>query len=328
MPMIDPFTPDAFRLQTLTAAINHVPFQPTRIAQLGWFEAAGVSTLTVNVEERDGVLSLVSPKPRGGEAQPLAADGDRRLLPFIIPHLPQHEALLADEVQGVRAFGSESAAEALTIRLNEKLARMRTNLDYTLEYHRLQAVMGNYIDANGNATSLFTTFGVAQQTKQIGLHATNRSSIRAKMFDVQEYLRTALGGLPYRSIRVLCSSTFWAALIEDKDTRDTYLNQVQAAELRGDPSQSFTAFGATWEYYPGTSTANFGSDAYAVPDGVPGLFLTRFGPADYIETVNTIGLPYYAKAEAKPMGKGWDIEAQSNALNICTRPRAIIKLTV
>jgi hypothetical protein len=46
-----------------------------------------------------------------------------------------------------------------------------------------------------------------------------------------------------------------------------------------------------------------------------------------METVNTIGLPYYAKQEELRMGKGIDLESQSNPISICTRPRAVIKLT-
>jgi hypothetical protein len=47
-----------------------------------------------------------------------------------------------------------------------------------------------------------------------------------------------------------------------------------------------------------------------------------------METVNTIGIPYYAKQEARRMNKGIDFEAQSNPINLCTRPRAIVKLTL
>jgi len=46
-----------------------------------------------------------------------------------------------------------------------------------------------------------------------------------------------------------------------------------------------------------------------------------------METVNTLGVPYYAKQEPRRMGKGIDLEAQSNPITLCTKPRAIIKLT-
>ncbi|MNT53517.1 hypothetical protein D3C72_1906050 [compost metagenome] len=55
------------------------------------------------------------------------------------------------------------------------------------------------------------------------------------------------------------------------------------------------------------------------------LFITRFGPANYIETVNTIGLPRYAKGVVDKWGKRVDFEAQSNPLNLCTRPRTLIQ---
>jgi len=68
-------------------------------------------------------------------------------------------------------------------------------------------------------------------------------------------------------------------------------------------------------------------DAYLFPMGSPGLFVTYFAPADYVETVNTIGLPRYAKQEAMKMDKGIDIETQTNPLCLCTRPRTVVKLT-
>jgi hypothetical protein len=70
------------------------------------------------------------------------------------------------------------------------------------------------------------------------------------------------------------------------------------------------------------------NDAYVVPRGVPGLLLGRFGPANYWQTVNTVGLPLYAKGIPMPNDKGWDIEMQSNPIHLLTRPRAVIKVTV
>ena len=68
-------------------------------------------------------------------------------------------------------------------------------------------------------------------------------------------------------------------------------------------------------------------DAYLVPTGIADMFITRFAPADYMETVNTMGLPYYAKQEPMRMNKGIELETQSNPISLCTRPDAIVKLT-
>lgn len=318
---------NAFTLKSLTAAINAVPFQPTRIAQLGLFQEAGIATLDAAVEEKNGVLSLLDVKPRGGPGN-TTGEETRKVRTLRCPHIPASDTVRADEVQGVRAFGSDSTAEVLATRRDEKLMVMRNSIDYTIEAHRVKAIKGVYVDNNGTDTSLFTLFGVTQQTKAIGLSAVASSGIRADMMDVKKKIRTALGGIPWMGVRVLCGDAFWAALLEDMDTKATYLNQAQAAELRGDPTNSFQAFGATWEWYEGTTDATFGDDAYAIPMGVPGMFITRFAPADYEETVNTQGLPYYAKAERMKFGKGYELEAQSNPLNICTLPKGVIKLTI
>lgn len=328
MAILDTFSPTAFELQSLTAAINDTKYQPGQISAMGLFSEQGISTLTAVIEERDGALELVTPKPRNSADNVLEPEGNRRIRSFIIPHMPQRDTLMADEVQGVRAFGSESEAESLQMRLNEKLQRMRRNIDYTMEYHRLQAVMGNYIASDGSSTSLFTEFGVAQQTLSMAFSTSASSSARTKATTIHEYLESALDGVPYTGIHVLCSSGFWKALLEDKDAKETYLNWTAAADLRQDPREMFTWQRITWERYRGTSSVAVTADAaYAIPLGVPDMFLTRFGPANYAETVNTIGLPYYAKSRTLDFDKGFQLEAQSNALNICTRPRAVIKLT-
>lgn len=325
--MNDVFTPDAFKLQTLIEAITKLPYKPGRIGELGLFQEAGITNVDVAIEESEGVLQLVEARPRGAGGQ-VVTDKPRKIRSFRVPHLVDRATIRADEVQGVRLFGTDNQAEVIQTRVNERLMTLRANIDYTIEHHRVSAIKGIFYDANGGTSSLFSVFEVTQQTKAMGLSKTNASEIRAKVMDVKKMVRAALGGTTWTGLHVLCGDAFWEALLEDKDVKATYLNQQAANELRGNPSDSFTAFGATWEWYEGTSEVNFGDDAYAIPTGVPGLFITRYAPADYSETVNTIGLPYYAKAEPLKFSRGWELEAQSNPLNICTRPSAIIKLTI
>ena len=67
-------------------------------------------------------------------------------------------------------------------------------------------------------------------------------------------------------------------------------------------------------------------EALLIPTGVDGMFQTRFAPADYNETVNTMGLPYYVKSDPKKYDKGFDFEAQSNPITWCSRPTAVRRL--
>ncbi len=325
MAMIDPFTPNAFSLLTLTASINNLQFVPMRLSSL--FEEQGINTLDAAIEERDGVLSLVDVAPRNAPGKVIVAE-KRRIKSFRVPHLPERATILADEVQGIRAFGSENVTEVVQSRVTDRLGWMRRNIDYTLENHRMQTILGNFVDSNGDMVSLFTTFNVAQSTLAFTLGVTT-TKVRSKCNQALGLMENALDGLPFTNVRVLCGLNFWDALVTHPMVEQTYLNTQMAADLRNDPRLEFSFAGLTFERYRGTNAVKIpDNEAYAYPEGVPGLFLTRFAPANYIETVNTIGLPYYAKSEPLPMGKGYVIEAQSNPLNLITRPASIIKLTV
>ena len=325
MPMVDPFTPDAFSLNSLTAAINHLPYQPGRLGELGLFAEAGINTLDVAIEEKDGALDLVPVQPRGGT--PLDVQGEkRRIRKFTVAHLLESASILADEVQGVRAFGSENTAETLQMRINERLAQMRRNIDYTIESHRVQAIQGKMVDHNGDVIDLYTAFGVTQTAVTFTLSSAT-AKLRQSALDVIEAVESGLGGLPFTGIRVFCAPDFWRNFIEHDAVKGAYDRWENGAFLRSDPRAAFEYAGLIWERYRGTSQVFIpAGTAIAVPEGVPDLLITRFGPADYNETVNTIGMPYYARSEPLPMNKGWQLEAQSNPVNLCTRPQALIKL--
>jgi hypothetical protein len=58
-----------------------------------------------------------------------------------------------------------------------------------------------------------------------------------------------------------------------------------------------------------------------VPEGTS-IFRTYFAPADFMEAVNTIGLPLYAKMVVDDELQRWvKLHTQSNPLAMCLRPR-------
>ena len=64
--------------------------------------------------------------------------------------------------------------------------------------------------------------------------------------------------------------------------------------------------------------------AYFYPEGVEGLFEIYYAPADTFETVNTLGLPLYARTIPDRDRDEWvRLEIESNPLPICTRPQAL-----
>lgn len=324
------FQDEKFSVTTLTAAINEQPFVPGRIGSLGLFSEEGVSTTTVQIEFDGSVLGLVSAKPRGGVGQAVTLE-KRRLKPFNTVHLPQRSTMLADEVQSIRAFGSMTELESASARVNKYLAKHRTQLDLTHEYQRMGAIKGLVLDADGKTVLLgvYNEFGVKQTTYKMELDK-DTTIVRGKCDAVLDMIADELGAIPMAGARAFCGKRFWDELINHKSVRETYLNTQQAAELRGKVSDTFEVGGIVFERYRGriNGAPYIGDDeAYVFPEGVPDFFITRFAPADYMETVNTDGLPYYSRVEPLQFGKGLAIESQSNPLHLPTRPKAIIRLT-
>lgn len=100
--------------------------------------------------------------------------------------------------------------------------------------------------------------------------------------------------------------------------------------LRSDVRQGFEYGGVVFEEYRGSlSGVDFihADQARFVPVGVPGASQMYYAPADFVETVNTIGLPIYAKQERMKFDRGVDLHTQSNSLPIFAYPKALYKAT-
>lgn len=334
MASLDIFNGDAFSVTSLTKAINDTVHQPTRIGDLGWFSEEPISTTSVFIERKGTTLSLVPAQPRGAPGRPESNDKSK-LIPFSTVHLPQRATVRADEVQNVRAFGSETEVETVQNLLNTKLGKLRRNIDVTIEYQRLGALKGKVMDADGTSELLdiYTGLGIVKPADfDMGLE-TSGTKVKQKIVAVKRLIEDALGGLSYRNARVICSASFFDTLVGHDAVVKAYELWMDGKFAREDQrAQGGFFFGDVfWEEYRGNvGGIPFIEDgaAYMVPEGVPDLFTTYFAPADYMETVNTMGLPYYAKQELMAFGKGVEVEAQSNPLCMCTRPDVIRKLVI
>lgn len=320
----------SFKMTTLTDGINKLPFVPGRLGAMGLFVVQGVPTNNILIEERAGVLSLL-PTKRRGEPGTQARDGKRKVRSFAIPHIPYDDAILAEQVQGVRAFGSEDQLQGIVQVVNDHMAQMRQDHEVTLEYHRVGAVHGRILDADGTTEvyDLFDEFEVDEATVNFVL-GTATTDVRLKCLDVARLIEAGLGAAPYTKIHAVCGATWFNNFISHDYVKDAYHRFMDSANLRNDPRSGFEFAGITFEEYRGKIGAvGFvnAAQARAFPMGVPGLFKTYFGPADFMETVNTIGLPLYAKQERMKFDRGVELHTQSNPLCLCLRPRVLIKLT-
>jgi hypothetical protein len=326
--MLDIFRNDAFSVTSLTAAILKAPYKPGRIGDLGLFRESGMTTTTAVVEEKDGFLELIAQSPRGGPAATLG-NQKRSARSFTASHLTREATIMADSVQGVRAFGSEDAQQAVQAVVDEKMAILRALHEATLEYHRATAIQGIVLDADGTTPirNLFTDFGISQQTYELDLAGNVRSGAVA----IQRLIESELGAEPISGYRAFCGDDFFDQLVEAATVKASFQNQ-EGAVLRADLRKGFVFGGITWENYRGRvgSVDFFATDeAYVVPEGT-NVFQVKFAPADFMETVNTLGLPVYLKMAPDPEGlnRFVKLHSQSNPLALCTRPRAVVKVTL
>jgi hypothetical protein len=332
--MNDVFSSDAFSVVELTQAINKQPFVPGQVGKLGLFKERGVSTTTVAIEEKNGVLYLV-PTSRRGAPGTQNQNSKRTLRKFSIPHLQVNDTILADEVQDVREFGTTGELQTVQSVINDRLGTMTVSLDATLEHLRIGSIKGQILDSDGSTVlyDLFTEFGVSQESEvDFDLDNANPADgvVRKTCAGIIRTIANNLGGLPFEGVHAFCGSTFFDQLVAHPEVRETYLNQAQAAQLRDGYAFGKVSFGGiTFEEYRGAVGGVTFVDTdkcHLFPVGAPGLFMTYFGPADYMDAVNAPGLPRYAKsAQDAGFGKWVSIEAQSNPLPLCTRPNVLIQ---
>jgi len=332
MASLDIFHNDAFQLTQLTKAIIDIPVNPHRLAQEGLFKEQGISTTSIMIERIGGGLQLVPTVPRGGVAQSLDRE-PRKAITLRSVHLPQRDTIMADEVQNVRAFGSESQLDTVQQLVQRQLERMKKNINLTLEHMRVGALKGLVVDADGATVlwNLYDIFGMTRTKIGFNIETANTSvDLRQKTEDLKYAIEEKLEGKHYSGIRVKCSRTWFNKFVgHDKMYKAWELYQ-QGDFARNHPGMNFLFNGITFEVYAGrTSAGDFFPEgsAWAYPEGLDDMFLIFYAPGDYMETVNTIGLPYYAKQRVMDFDKGIMLEAQSNPIVLNTLPEAVIELT-
>lgn len=337
--MLDIFNNDAFSVVNLTDAINDIAFVPGRIAESGLFRADGITTTAAAIELKGTSLILVPPTPRGAPGTTVSDSKGRKLIDVRVPHFEINDAVMAEEVQGVRAFGSETELETVQGKVAEKSADHSQSFAATTEFNQLGAIKGVVTYADGSELDLFQTFGL-QAPAVINFNPTalkaakDDGAFRKWCAGVIRSVTAELGGLPWSGkVRMLCGDDFFDYVLGLQEVRETFMGWNEAKILREgyiEPNgKSYGAFefgDIVFENYRGqVGEHKFveSDEGHAYPEGVPGLFRTYWAPADYEETVNTKGKRLYGKQYPMPNGKGRHFDVQMNELNICTRPRAL-----
>jgi hypothetical protein len=338
MASIDVFHSDPFTMIEMTAAVERLPFRPTGIGELNLFEDNPIRTRALMVEQRAGTLALIQTSPRGAPATERATE-KRTARYFEVPRLRHGDTIYAEEIQSVRAFGSETELMQLQAEVARRVAGptgLQSNIEYTWEHMRLAAIQGVLVDADGSTLfNWFTEFGISAAS-EVAFDLNHSPAVDGALRllcnqIVRSMARAAAGAFTAQTeVMAMCGDAFWDALITHPDVTKTYLNWAAAADLR-----QGTAFGAmrfgdiSWFNYRGSDdTTSIGINTDKVkffPRNAPGVFKVAYAPAENFTYANTLGKPLYVQPIFDlQRNEWWRMELTSYPLFICTRPEVLL----
>jgi hypothetical protein len=319
---------DMFSVANLTAAVNKLPAVPGKVGAMGLFDEKGVNSTSVVIDEQEGRLILVPNTSRNDDPSPIKGGGRKRRT-FETLHLPLNRPILPSQLQGVAAFGGESAAAPVATVINDNLQELKNSIEATREFQRVGALRGKLLDANGDVLfDLFKEFEVSQ--KKIPVALSNKDTdVRKLCMVAKRHAESKLGGVMVTGFRSLCGPDWFDAFTDHEKVKAAFANYQEAQDrLGGDVRSGFTFGGIEFIEYDVTVSGQrfIPADIAQVFPVARGVFRMFNAPANYNETVNTIGQPFYSKAEERKLGKGWDLEAQANPLAMCLFPEALVEL--
>ncbi|WP_080894942.1 major capsid protein, partial [Ralstonia solanacearum] len=325
----------AFEMASMTAAINLIPNRYGKLETMNLFAPKPVRTRQIIVEQREGVLTLLPTLPPGSPGT-VGMRGRRNVRSFVIPHIPHDDVVLPEAVQGLRAFGSDTELESVSAVMAERLETMRNKHAITLEHLRMGALKGEILDADGSTLyNLFEEFRIAPKRMNFEL-ASPKTEVRNKCTDVLGMIEDSLLGEVMTGAHCLCSSDFFKALTSHSTVKEAYSRWNEGVVLINDVRRGFDFGGVTFEEYRGKASDADGNvrnfiapgEAQVFPVGTLDTFANYFAPADFNETVNTLGQPMYAKQAPRQFDRGTDVHTQANPLPMCLRPGVLVKLTM
>jgi hypothetical protein len=345
--MLDIFRANpAFRFIEMTDRVNKRPYVPSFLRDLGLFTGSGVPTTRVAIRRDTHTYMLVKAVPRSAPRNPIDTP-ERALIDLNIPHLPQTERIVPDEVQDVQSYGDNFTLASAEEVVNERLDIMATNDELTQEFHRVGAFLGQILDADGSVLlNEFTAFGITPEATivdPLDVATTDTADLTLILHNMRREMSNnlAMGQTQIGLLIALVGDTFYDRLVSRADVREDMREGSALLETFGGDSMapqdfmrhtwvynSFIYKDVIWHNYrginPSTGAPMIPADEAHFAPYMPGLFQARYGPRNNFDGVNQVGLPRYSDTYVDPRGEYIDIVYESNPLYYCARPELLM----
>lgn len=338
MATMDIFANNAFSTTSLSGAVQKRDYRPQLLGSLGLFEAEPVRTRSIFVDRIEGGLTLIPTSPDG--APPDVLDGETRdAVNLRTTRLAKRFTLYAHELDGIRAFGTESELMAVQREYMRRMDHINDDMELTHEFHRLGALQGVLLDADGISViyDYSTEFNEAiPSAVSFELDQTATDVMGVCKTITRGMARSSKGNLAGALIHAIAGDSFYDALVSHPNVEKFYLNQAAARQLQESQGAIFESFrfgGITFHNYQGTddnsTVAVPSAEAKFFPVGARDVFKVAYAPLETLDYVGTPGQRVYAMNVPDRDRNMWTKgEIYSYPLYICQQPGVLRKATL
>lgn len=330
------FNAPEFSVTSLSGMVEKLPYAPSLLGSLNLFEPMPVRTRNIMIERRDGGLQLIQTSADGAPPEVLEGD-DRDMVMLRTTRLTKRFTLYAHELDGIRAFGSETELMSVQTEYQRRAARLKADMSVTHEHHRMGALQGVLMDADGTSVirDYFEEFEVDRPAVVNIDFRRSATGLRMKLNQIaREVIRTSGGAVTEGTeLHVLIGDAAYDSLITHPEVERLYLNWSAASELAGRKIfDSFRFGGFVWHNYRGTddgSTIGVPTNGGRMfPVGARDVFKKAMAPLETLDFLGTMGQDTYMlnvpDRDRNMFTKG---EIYSYPLYICQRPDVLRTFT-
>ena len=305
------------------------------------FDIRQTSQKAVIFDRNETETTLLPAVSRGPKGSTYGKEDKVDTYSLPLAYFKHSEYITTEDIQSVRRHGTPDSVETIDLVRAEKLEKLRRQVDQTMEYMKLQAVKGVTKSPDGAVfADMFAEFGVSQDTIDFDL-GTNTTDVAGKIRQLRRLLRENLqnGGF-VNGIDIYVDPIFFDKLISHDTIKEAYkyysaTDQLrQAQPLRDNLNDVFTFGGVrfisldgSFKLPNGTTEQLIADDTGHVVPNAPGLFRGWTGPSNKLNMANRAGADMYSWSYADPKGEFEEMQVETAPLMICTRPKALIKLT-
>lgn len=294
------------------------------------------SLTTTTLLPQVSTRSRESVKEKGDSYQPFA---------LVLPHFKDSLSIRPEDIKGFRASNTPDGAEQLANVRFKKLKRIRTNVDQTVEYMKLQAVKGITKSPDGRTVAnMFTEFGVVQPTVNFQF-SSGTFDVRQAIADIQDLAAANLQtGGTITNLSVMVSKEFFAALVAHPTVAAAF-NAQQGSNYFRDGNTTFGPHATTRRFdFMGvsfwTNNAVFNlpngtqeraiasGEGHVVLEGISDLYRGYYGPSDKLHGVNQMGREVFVYEYPDLRDEEYELQYEFKHLYFLTQPKVAIKVTM